>query len=92
VSHVTLAWGVVPPRMSDHSLTFEEHRDLGQELQKTRQRLLELSRMLLDVYGANNRCVFAFEKVNEAMVRLSEEFARQANADCPGKDAEGLYR
>jgi hypothetical protein len=78
--------------MSDQPFTFEEHRDLGQELQKTRQRLLELSRLLLDAYGANNRSVFAFEKVNEAMVRLSEELARQANADCPGKDAEGLYR
>lgn len=78
--------------MSDQPLTFEEHRDLGQELQKTRQRLLELSRMLIEVYGANNRSTFAFEKVNEVMERLSEELGRQAAADCPGKDAEGLYR
>ena len=78
--------------MSDQPLTFEEHRDLGQELQKTRQRLLELSRMLLEVYGANNRSAYASEQVNQAMARLSEELARQAAADCPDKDADGLYR
>jgi hypothetical protein len=78
--------------MPAEPLSFEEHRDLGDELQKTRQRLLQLSRVVLDAYGANNRCAFAFEKLNEAMERLDEELARQAVADWPGKDADGLYR
>jgi hypothetical protein len=78
--------------MPNEPLTFEEHRDLGQELQKTRRHLLQLSRMVLEVYGANNRCSFAFEKVNEAVDRLTEELARQAVAECPGTDAETLYR
>jgi hypothetical protein len=78
--------------MPNEPLTFEEHRDLGQELQQTRRRLLQLSRMVLDVYGANNRCSFAFEKVVDAVDRLAEELASQALADCPGKEAERLYR
>jgi hypothetical protein len=78
--------------MPNQPLTFEEHRDLGQELHKTRQHLLQLSRMLLDVYGANNRCMFAFEQLDAAMERLTEELARQAAADCPSQDAENPYR
>jgi hypothetical protein len=78
--------------MPNEPLSFEEHRDLGQELQKTRRHLLQLSRMVLDVYGASNRCSFDFEKVNEAVVTLIEELARQAAADCPGMDVDELYR
>jgi hypothetical protein len=78
--------------MPDKPLTFAEHRDLGQELHQSRRRVQQLSRMVLDVYGPNNRCAFAFEKLNEAMDRLIDELARQAVADCPGEDAERLYR
>jgi hypothetical protein len=77
--------------MSNEPLTFEEHRDLGQELWKARRHLLQLSRMVLDVYGADNRCAFAFEQVSEAMDRLTGELAKQAVADCPGREAEKLY-
>jgi hypothetical protein len=35
--------------MSTEPLTFQEHSDLGEELQKTRQRLLQLARMVFDV-------------------------------------------
>jgi hypothetical protein len=78
--------------MPKEPLSLEEHRDLGHELQKTRQDLRQLSRMLLDVYGPNNRCTFAFEQLDAAMERLTEELARQAAADCPGQEAENLYR
>jgi hypothetical protein len=78
--------------MPAEPLTYEEHRDLGEELLKTRRRLQQLSRMALDVYGANNRCAFTFEKLDEAMDRLIGELARQSVVDCPGKDAESLYR
>ena len=78
--------------MSNDPLTFEEHRELGQEMQKTRQRLLQLSQMLVQVYGANNRSAFAFEQLNTAVDRLLEELGRQAAADCPDKEADTLYR
>lgn len=78
--------------MDSEPLTFEEHRELGQEMQKTQQRLTQLSRMVLDVYGSNNRCSFAFEKLNEAMEQVMEELEKQAIADCPAQDARALYR
>ena len=84
--HVTLAW------VSTEPLTFEEHRELGEEIQKTRKRLLQLSRMLLEAYGTNNRSAFECEKLNEAIVQLMRELAKQAVADCPGRQAEGLYQ
>jgi len=77
--------------MSNEPLTFEEHRDLGQELLKTQKHLLQLSRMVAAVYGPNNRSVFAFEHLNAAMERLRVELGRQSDADCPGKNAESLY-
>jgi hypothetical protein len=78
--------------VSNEPLNFEEHRELGEEMQKTQTRLLQLSRMLRDVYGPNSRSTYAFEKVNEAMERLNEELRRQAIEDCPGRDADLLYR
>jgi hypothetical protein len=78
--------------MPTDPLNFEEHRDLGQELQNTRQRIARLSSMALEVYGPNNRCAFAFEKLNQALQHLIDELARQAVADCPGTSAEDLYR
>jgi hypothetical protein len=78
--------------MSNNPLSLEEHRDLGQEMQKTRQHLRQISRMVLDVYGDNNRSVFAFEQLNLDMDRLIEELIKQALADCPGKQADTLYR
>jgi hypothetical protein len=78
--------------VSTEPLTLEEHRELGEEIQKTRKHLLQLSRMLLEVYGPNNRCAFACEKLNEAVVQLTQELAKQAVADCPGEEADRLYR
>ena len=71
--------------MPDNPLTFAERRDPGQELPQTRRRMRQLSRMVLDVYGANYRCAFAFEKLNLAVNRLVDELAWQALADCPAR-------
>ena len=78
--------------MPNEPLTYEEHHELGQEIRKARQRMARLSSMLSEVYGANNRCSFAFEKLNEAMDQLLDELGRQATADCPGTGADALYR
>ena len=81
-----------PACMPDSPLTYDEHRQLGQEIQKARQRLLELAKVVQQVYGPHNRSSSAFQKLNEAMERLCAELGCQAVDDCPGKNAGELYR
>lgn len=73
-------------------LTYDEHRDLSQEIQKTRARLAHLASVILGVYGQQSRSAFAFRKVNEAIDRLCVELGTQAITDCPGLDADKFYR
>ena len=78
--------------MPDNPLSYEEHSQLGQEMQKTRIRLLELAKVLEQVYGPSSRSAVAFQRMNEAMERVCGELANQAIADCPGRSADQLYR
>ena len=78
--------------MPDNPLSYDEHRQLGLEMQKTRSRLLELAKVLQEVYGRTNRSTIAFQRLNEAMERVCTELGDQAIADCPGQAADQLYR
>ncbi len=73
-------------------LTFDEHRDLGRELQKTRARLLHLYDLAMNVYGSQSRPAFTFQEVNEALDRLCHEMQAQAEIDCPGLSASDFYK
>jgi hypothetical protein len=73
-------------------LSFEEHRELGQEILKTRARLLHLSSVIMAVYGPQSRTSFTFRKMTDAMDKLCVEMQAQAESDCPGLNASGFYR
>jgi len=73
-------------------LSYDEHRELGREMQKSRARLLQLGSVATTIYGVQSRTAFHFQKVNDAMDRLSEELQAQAEQDCPGLGAAGFYR
>ena len=73
-------------------LSFEEHRELGRELQNTRQRLLQLASMVASVYGQQSLPAFHFTKLNDALDRTCEELQAQAAQDCPGTDASQFYK
>jgi hypothetical protein len=73
-------------------LTFEEHRELGQEILKARARLLHLSSVVRGVYGAQSRVAFQYAKMLEALDRVCLEMQAQAELDCPGLNASSLYQ
>ncbi len=73
-------------------LTYDEHRDLARELQRSRARLLQLSSVVAGVYGPHNDSTFAFTKLNEAVDRILADLSAQAFLDCPGTNAADLYR
>jgi hypothetical protein len=73
-------------------LTFEEHRELGREILKTRFLMLHLASVMMSVYGPQSRTAFTFQKANEAMDRLCAEMEAQAEQDCPGLNASSFYR
>ena len=80
----------MPPAVNP--LSFEEHRDLGQEILRARARLLHLSSVIASVYGPQSRATFSFKKMTEAMDRLCVARQAQAEADCPGLNASSFYR
>ncbi len=73
-------------------LSFEEHRDLGREVLKTRARMLHVASVVASVYGPQSRTAFTFAKVNEAMDKLCVEMQAQAEQDCPGLNTSSFYR
>jgi hypothetical protein len=73
-------------------LSYEEHRDFAQEIQRTRARLVQLASMVAGIYGPQSRSTFAFRKLNEAMERMASEMRAQAELDCPGLNAGEFYR
>ncbi|HLH19512.1 MAG TPA: hypothetical protein VKX45_19975 [Bryobacteraceae bacterium] len=77
--------------MADTPLTYEEHRDLSRELQTTCDRLVQLSELVRQVYGAESRPAAAFGRAWRAMEVLRAALGEQAAADCPGRQAEKLY-
>ena len=76
----------------DHSLTFEEHKQLSRELIKTERRMVELRNLVADVYGAENHVSYAFTIAADAIGMLRHRMQTQAAADCPGMRADDLYR
>ena len=72
-------------------LTFEEHAQLGRELRHTRSRMHELSAVVLEIYGPQNRAAFTFQKIAESMDRLCADLETQAAADLPDRRVDGLY-
>jgi hypothetical protein len=76
---------------TSNPLTFEEHRQLGQELQAANKRMHQLCDLVVGVYGPNNRAAFAFLKMVEAMDRLCADMESQATHDTPGSGARNLY-
>ena len=81
----------MPPAVVN-PLTYEEHRELGREILRSKERLRHLCSVVAGVYGQNSRTSFTFQKMNEAMERLCVEMQTQAEADCPGLDASSFYR
>ena len=81
----------MPPAVVN-PLTYEEHRELGHEMLKTRARLRHLGSVVSGVYGQNSRTTFTFQKMNEAMEKLCVEMQDQSDDDCPGLDASSFYR
>jgi len=73
-------------------LSYDEHRELGREMQKSRARLLQLGSVAATIYGVQSRTAFHFQKVNDAMDKLCDELQAQADQDCPGLDAGTFYR
>jgi hypothetical protein len=80
------------PPAAVNPLTYEEHRDLGREILKTRSRMLHLSSVVIAAYGPQSRAAFHFKKVNDAMDKLCAEMEAQAELDCPGLNASAFYR
>jgi hypothetical protein len=72
-------------------LTLEEHRELGNEMRRTRARIHELCGLVTQVYGPNNRAAFDFMKTAGEFDRLCAELQNQAEHDLPGYPVEGLY-
>ena len=73
------------------SLTIDEHRELGREMKATSQRMRELCKLVLSVYGPANRTSFSFLKAMDAIELLEQELATQAMQDLPGYPANDLY-
>ena len=86
-----LHWPWTMHRDTLNPLTFEEHRELAQELRRTRARMIQLFSVVAGVYGQQNLSTFAFTKVNEALDRVVGELAAQAEVDYPGANAGHLY-
>jgi hypothetical protein len=80
------------PPQALNPLTFEEHRELGRDILKTRARMRQLAAVMFTVYGPQSKTAFSFKKLNEAVDRLCEEMQAQAEQDCPGLDASAFYR
>lgn len=78
--------------MAIDPLNYEEHRELGREMRATRERLMQLSRVVFEIYGPASRSAFAFQRLNEAMERLCVELGTQAITDCPGRQTDEFYR
>jgi hypothetical protein len=73
-------------------LTYEEHREFAQEIERTRARLTQLASVVTGIYGPQSRSTFAFRKLIEAMERMTSEMRAQAELDCPGLHAGEFYR
>ena len=73
-------------------LSYDEHRELAREIQKSKARLLQLGSVAATIYGRQSRMAFHFQKVNEAIDKLCDELQAQADQDCPGLDAATFYR
>jgi hypothetical protein len=73
-------------------LSYDEHRELGAEIQRSRAKLLHLGSVATSVYGKQSRAAFHFQKVNDAMDKLCDELQAQAEQDCPGLGAASFYR
>jgi len=73
-------------------LTYEEHRELSQELRKTHLRLVELCNLAADIYGTDNPSSFAFRGAAEAVGVLRDKLRAQAAEDWPSRMAGDLYR
>ena len=73
------------------SLTIDEHRELGREMQATAKRLRALCGLVVGVYGPNNPAAFSFLKTMEAVEHLEQELATQAMHDLPGYPSNDLY-
>ena len=72
-------------------LTLEEHRDLGNEIRKTRAHMHQLCNLVVGVYGPQAQVAFTFAKAVEALDRLSNDLRAQATQDLPGYPVERLY-
>jgi len=72
-------------------LTFDEHREMGQELRAAKARVRELCNVVVSIYGPNNQASFTFLKVAESMDRLCKDMQAQAERDCPGIRINGMY-
>jgi hypothetical protein len=73
------------------SLTLEEHRQLSLEIRATRARLRALCKVVVDVYGPNNRAAFSFLRITDAMERLSQDLQTQVLEDYRGYNVDDLY-
>jgi hypothetical protein len=80
------------PPQALNPLSYEEHRELGRDVLKTRARMRQLAAVMMTVYGPQSKTAFTFKKVNEAIDRLCDEMQAQAELDCPGLDASSFYR
>jgi hypothetical protein len=69
---------------TQNPLTLEEHRELGREMSATNARLRELCRLVVSVYGPQNRAAFSAQKATAAMERLCQDLQTQAMVDHPG--------
>ena len=78
--------------MADTPLTYEEHRDLSRELQTTCDRLVQLGELVREIYGSDSRSAGAFGMARRAMEVLRAALGEQAAEDCPGREAQKLYR
>jgi hypothetical protein len=72
-------------------LTLEEHRDLGNELRRTRARMHELCNLVVEVYGPNDQAAFTFLKAAEDIDRLCADLQNRAAHDWPGHATDGFY-
>lgn len=72
-------------------LTLEEHRELGMELRAANARIQELCKVVVSVYGPNNKASFTFLKVADQMNTLCQDLQAQAAKDLPGFSIDGLY-
>jgi len=73
-------------------LSIEEHRQLGHEISAANARLRELCKLVVTVYGPQNRAAFSFLKAADAVERLCHELQAQVVKDHPGYSTEKFYR